>query len=140
MAKQALYKIQIPTHDNLKNPLGDLATAAHHHLWKTTGNQASRIVRGVQGNWEGDPQEGFDDLEVYAEDTPHMDSHVKQLAKHLNEAANQWGMFVVKHGGNGVDSWVIDNPKYQEGVPAPAAVSTGNAPADNNPPATTPPA
>lgn len=120
MAKQALYTIQIPTSDNLGNPLGDLATAGHHWLWQQTGQQGSRIRRGIHGNWEGE-QEVYDDLEVMAEDTPEMDSHIKQLAKHLNEAANQWGMFVMKQGAQGPQSWVIDNPSYQEGAPAPVA-------------------
>lgn len=120
---QAKWTVQIPTHDNLGNHLGDLATAAHHHLWQQTGHKGSRIRRGVHGNWEDDPQESFDDLEVFAEDTPHMDSHIKQLAKHLNEAANQWGMFVIKEGGGHVNSFVIDNPKYAEGAPAPVVAN-----------------
>lgn len=128
MAKQAMWVLQIPTHDNLNNHLGDLATAAHHHLWKTIGQQGTRIVRGVHGNWEGNPQESFDDLQVIGEDRPEMDSHIKQLAKHLNEAGNQWGMFVIKHGPNGIDSYVIDNPKYVEGAPAPVVNSPGVMP------------
>lgn len=128
MAKQAMWIIQIPTHDNLGNHLGDLATAAHHHLWQTIGQQGTRIRRGVHGNWENDPQETFDDLEIIGEDTPEMDSHIKQLAKHLNEAGNQWGMFVIKQGGGNIQSYVIDNPKYQEGAPAPVVKSPGAMP------------
>lgn len=128
MAKQALYTIQIPTHDNLGNHLGDLATAAHHWLWQKTGQQGSRIRRNTHGNWQDDPQETFDDLEVIGEDSPHMDSHIKQLAKHLNEAGNQWGMFVMKQGGGNVTSWVVDNPHYQEGAPAPVAQFAGTTP------------
>lgn len=121
MASQALYTIQIPTTDNLGNQLHDLATVGHHWLWQNAGIQGSRIRRGVHGNWEGNPQETFDDLEIVAEDKPEMDSYVKQLAAHLNEAANQWGMFVIKQGGGNVQSWVISNKKYKEGAPAPAA-------------------
>lgn len=122
MANQAKYTLQIPTTDNLGNQLPDLATAGHHWLWQQTGVQGSRILPGVKGNWEADPQELFDDLQIFAEDTPKMDSFIKQLAKHLNEAGNQWGMFVMKEGGGHVQSWVIDNPKYVEGAPAPGAV------------------
>lgn len=128
MAKQALYTVQIPTHDNLGNPLGDLATAGHHWLWQNVKQSGSRIKRGVHGNWENDPQESFDDLEVIAEDTPEMDSHIKQLAAHMGEAANQWGIFVMKVGGGNVNSWVVPNPKYQEGATAPVAMSPGGRP------------
>lgn len=120
---QAKWTLQIPTHDNLGNHLGDLATAAHHHLWTQAGQNASRIRRGVQGNWEGDPQENFDDFEVYGEDTPHLDSHIKQLAQHLSVAANQWGMHLMKEGGGNVSSMVINNPHYVEGAPAPVVAN-----------------
>lgn len=122
MANQAQYTLQIPTHDNLGNPLPDLAAAGHHWLWQQAGLQGSRITRGITGIWEGQ-EEIYDDLEVIAEDTPKIDSFIKQLAKHLCEAANQWGIFVKKHGGGNVQSWVINNPKYVEGQPAPGALS-----------------
>jgi hypothetical protein len=48
-----------------------------------------------------------------------MDSHVKQLAAEVARGGNQWGVFVTKEGGTpAMQSWVIDNPQYQEGQPA----------------------
>lgn len=130
MAQQAKYVLMIPHKDNLGNDLGDLATAAHYWLFKMTGNEGSYIEGPKRGNWRDDPQETFDHLITYAEDSPEMDSHIKQLAVHIAEAANQWGMFVAKEGGkSGIQSWVIPNPKYQEGQPAPVAQNPGTLPA-----------
>jgi hypothetical protein len=116
----------VPQKDNLGNPLGDLATAAHHWLFYGPGPrvQGSYIHRNLEGNWRDDPQEKFDHLITVAEDTPEMDSHVKQLAHHIGESANQWGVFVMKEGKKGgIQSWVIDNRSYQEGQPSELAQS-----------------
>jgi hypothetical protein len=48
-----------------------------------------------------------------------MDSHIKQLAHHVGESANQWGVFVMKEGGkSGIQSWIINNRAYREGEPS----------------------
>lgn len=123
MASQAKYTIHIPQHDNLGNQLGDIATAAHH--WLRYGpvpkHDGSYIHRDIEGNWRDYPQERFDHLITVADDHPEMDSHIKQLAAHIGDAANQWTVMVLKEGKNGIQKWMIDNPKYREGEPAPLA-------------------
>lgn len=121
MANQAKYVVMIPQRDNLGNDLGDVATAAHH--WLTYGPgpkiEGSFIHRNIDGNWRDHPRETFDHLITYAQDTPEMDSHVKQLAAHVAEHGNQWGVMVAKEGGKkGVDSWIIPNPQYRDGESA----------------------
>jgi hypothetical protein len=116
---QAKYIMMVPTHDNLGNHLGDLAYAGHQHLHKNAGISGSYVERGKTGFWEKDAPEEFDHLITYAPDSPEMDSHWKQLANHMAEAANQWGIFCVKEGEGGPQSWVVSNPHYQEGQPAP---------------------
>lgn len=121
MAAQAKYTVMIPQKDNLGNDLGDVASAAHHWLFyapKGPKVEASFIHRNIDGNWRDDPQETFDHLVTFAEDHPEMDSHVKQLAAHVGQATNQWGVFVMKEGKNGPQSWVIPNNDYAHGAPA----------------------
>ena len=118
---QAKYTIMIPRRDNLGNELGDVATAAHHWLHYGPGPKinGSFIHRNIEGNWRDDPQETFDHLITYADDQPEVDSHIKQLAAHIGDHANQWGVFVAKEGGkNGVDSWIIPNPNFRQDEPA----------------------
>lgn len=118
---QAKYTLMIPKKDNLGNPLGDIATAAHH--WLRYGpapkHEGSHILRDITGNWRDDDPEQFDHLITVANDTPEMDSHIKQLAVHVADSANQWGLFVMKEGGKqGVQAWTISNPNYREGQPS----------------------
>ncbi len=107
----AKYVVQIPTHDNEGNMLVDLAQTAHESLFRhapgQSNIQASRVRYGIGGHWRGDPQEMFNDLEVYAEDTPETDSTMKQLAVHVAEVANQWGVMVFKEGGGAPKSWMM---------------------------------
>lgn len=118
-AQTAKYTVQIPTHDNLGNPLGNISTAAHEWLWRATGVQGTQIHGPIRGNWRDHGEETYELLTSYAPDTPEMDSHVKQLAQEIARGANQWGVFVTKEGGkSGVQSWVIENPHYVEGQPA----------------------
>lgn len=121
---QAKYTVMIPRRDNLGNDLGDLATAAHHWLWQVAGTEGSYIEGPKRGNWRDDPQEEFDHLITYAADTPEIDSHIKQLAVHIAEAANQWGVFVTKESKDGPRSWTMSNPNYQEGQPSSLARTT----------------
>lgn len=123
--QEAKYTVMIPLRDNLGNQLPNLSTAAHHLLWKNTGVQGSYITGPHKGNWENSPQEEFEHLVTVAPDTPENDSHIKNLAHTIAEAANQWGVFVMKEGKGGIQSWVIDNPGYTEGHPAPLAQANG---------------
>jgi hypothetical protein len=115
MASQAKYTIHIPTHDNLGQPLRDLATAAHRHLFQNGVIEGSYIEPGKKGNWRNDPQETFDHLVTYAEDKPETDSHLKQTATHIADLANQWGVTVTKEGPKGPMLWIVDNPGYRDG-------------------------
>ena len=118
----AKYIIQIPTHDNDGNLLKDIASAAHESLFRYAPNvniEGTRIRRGIQGNWRDNPAEQFDDLEVYADDAPEMDSTMKELATHVAEIANQWGVMVFKEGDGAPKAWEMNAP----GV-------TGEGPAD----------
>src|SRR4051794_3448004 len=123
---QAKYTIMVPKKDNLGQPLKDLATAAHQHLFQNHGLQGSHILPNAKGNWEADPQEPFDLLITSAEDTPETDSIIKSTASYVAEVANQWSVFVMKDGGKvGHTSWLINNPSYREGQGAdPSVVAT----------------
>lgn len=113
---EAKYVIMIPTTDNQGNKLVDLATAAHHWLfYGPLKVQGSYIDPGKKGNWRDNPQEIMDHLVTFAEDAPEMDSHIKQLAVHVAQVANQWGIFVTKESKQGPQSWVIDNPGFVDG-------------------------
>lgn len=118
MAAKAKFSIHVPTRDNLGNQLRDLATAAHQHLFQNAGIDGSYIERGKDGNWRDDPQEKLDHLVTFADDTPEIESHMKQTAAHIGDLANQWGVTVTKEGKDGPNLWVIDNPNYAEGAPA----------------------
>lgn len=118
----AKYIIQIPTTDNEGNKLKDLAAAAHESLYRyapVKGIQGTRIRRGIQGNWADDEPETFDDLEVYADDSPEVDSTMKELAVHVAELANQWGVMVFKEGEGAPKAWQMEAPNV-----------TGTGPAD----------
>lgn len=119
VAGQAKYMIMIPKVDNLGNPLTNIASAAHRYLFYGPLNvEGSYIDPGKEGNWRDDEPETYDHLITFAEDTPQMDSQIKQLAAEIAEAANQWGVFMTKEGGGNVKSWNIANPMYREGEPA----------------------
>lgn len=117
----AKYIIQIPTTDNVGNKLKDLAVAAHESLYRYSpvqGIQGSRIRRGIQGQWADDAPEVYDDLEVYADDSPEVDSTMKQLAVHVAELANQWGVMVFKEGEGAPKAWQMESPNADGQGPA----------------------
>lgn len=116
---QAKYSIMIPKVDNLGNPLTNIAAAAHHFLfYGPLKVEGSYIDPNKQGNWRDTEPEPHDILVTVAEDSPEMDSQMKQLAAHVAEVANQWGIFVMKEGKNGIQSWTVANSSYREGEPA----------------------
>lgn len=118
MRGEAKYEIQVPVQDNLGNQLRDLATAGHQYLHHEAGIDGSQIHGPIRGNWRDDPQEPFNLLTVYADDTPEHDSHVKALAKNIGMAANQWAVFATKSAGDKHQTWPINNPHYVPGAPA----------------------
>jgi hypothetical protein len=123
MPTRSKYTVQIPVKDNLGQPLKDIATAAHHYLHNgPIKNVGSKIYRNVEGNWRDDPQERFDDLILVVDDTPEMDSAVKQLAVHIADVANQWGVYVTKEGKNGIQDWVMPPPQFRKGEGADPAM------------------
>lgn len=117
---QAKYNVMIPTVDNLGNKLVDIAGAAHTFLFYQGMADGSWIETGQRGHWRDDEPEPHETLVTIQEDTPEMDGVIKQLAVHIAEVANQWGIHVYKEGKNGIKSWVINNSHYREGEPAEA--------------------
>lgn len=59
--------------------------------------------------------QGFPDdrILVYAEETPEVDGHMKQLGVYLAEAVNASHITVVKEGKNGVATWAMANKHFQ---------------------------
>lgn len=116
----AQYRVQIPATDLTGFPLHpQLPAGAHKWL-------AEKQPRALQQAWvEGPHQHAYGPghhLVVIAEESPEMDSHVKQLAAHVGELANHPTVLASKQGKNGLESWVIPNRKYTEGQPSNAAV------------------
>lgn len=111
----AKYSVYVPKHDTLGNPLADLAKAAHDHL---AYGPTKRHIKGSQIHRGIEMGSGPHDVVVaYAEDSPEMDSHVKQVASFVGELANHPSLFVSKEGKN-VTSWPIRNSLYRHGEPA----------------------
>lgn len=106
MAK-AHYTIHVP---NLHR---NVAIAAHHYL--TAGP-----VRGIHS---GTVQFGHphDALTVVGEETPELDSHVKQTATFIADVANEPSLSVIKQGKGHVAHWTMHNPNYN-----PQLVDQGN--------------
>lgn len=104
---QSKYTVFIPSHAK------SVAIAAHHYL--TMGPLA---VKGATVH-HGTP---YDTLIAYAEDTPEMDSHMKQLGVFVGEVANTQVVTVAKEGKN-IATWQMRNPFYQ-----PPQLQVPNAP------------
>lgn len=110
--------VAIPTTDNLGNKLVSVAQYAHQYLFQNFRNQGSWIEPGKVGLWRDDEPEMYDHLITVAEETPEMDSNVKQLAAYVADVCNQWGVFCLKEGKNGPVKWEIANPEFRPGEPA----------------------
>lgn len=116
MAKQALYRISVPAHDELGRALHErLPSASHRWLRSTHPNL-------FHDGWVEGPHEGLNGVANHvvtiADDTPETDSYVKQLAAHVGEVANHPATTAVKTGPNGAESWVVTNRNYAPGVGA----------------------
>lgn len=115
---QAQYRVSIPAADNLGQRISpNFPVAAHHWLYHAhPGLFSGSWIEGPhKGMWQEDAPEDFYHLVTTTDDCPEADSHIKQLAKHVAHAANQWGVYAQKNGENGVEKWMIDNPEYVEG-------------------------
>lgn len=116
---QAKYSIMVPKVDNLGNPLVNLAEYAHHHLfYGPLKIEGSYVDPNKLGQWRDSDPEPHDILVTVAEDNPEMDSQIKHLAVQIADVANQWGLFIMKEGKNGIQSWTVSNPSYRDGQPA----------------------
>lgn len=114
----AKYTIHVPTHDTMGNLLQDLSYQAHNHLSKALG----RMIHSL--HVEGPYQHGTSTarhLLLVAHDTPEVDSHVKQTATQLAEAANHPVVTVIKESQQGIQPWTMQNKKY-DGGPSPVAI------------------
>lgn len=122
----------IPLVDNVGNDLAPIADYAHQVLVNAGMVDGSWVDPGQRGLWLDQPAEPHETLNTIQEDSPDMDSFIKQTAKQIAELANQWGIFVHKQGKQGIQSWTIDNPSYREGEPA-DAVALANPPVQQQP-------
>lgn len=109
MAK-AHYTIHIPNHAR------QIGIAAHHYL--TNGP-----IRGVGAATLqfGHPH---DSLVVVGDESPELDSHMKQTGTFIGDVANAPYIDVIKHGKN-IAHWQMLNPHYQQqAVAQPAAFAS----------------
>lgn len=110
MPASARYTIHIP-HSG-----ADLATATHHYL--STGHvpvDGVVVHRGVDASFDG-PPEPHDLVQAYGQDTPELDSHMKQVGAYVGELANRPTIWVSKENGKSMANWPIRNPMYQPAV------------------------
>ena len=110
---QAKYSIQIPTQDNLGQPLKDLSAAVHTYLFRNFGVEGSWKDTGQIGYWRDDDPEPYETLVTIQEESPEMDSAVKEAGKFVAEIANQWGIHVHKSSSNGPASWIVNNSSFR---------------------------
>lgn len=99
---KARYELHIP------NQARNVAIAAHHYL-------TSGPVRGIQSATVqfGHPH---DTLVVMGEESPELDSHIKQTGTFVGDVANTPFINVSKQGKN-IAHWQMVNPHYQPQPP-----------------------
>lgn len=71
----------------------------------------SYLDRGKWAHWPGGGPEMHDLLVLHGDDSPEMDSHVKQLAREVGRHGQLPAVFATKEGSKGLMSWVVDNPE-----------------------------
>jgi hypothetical protein len=99
---KAKYSVFIPSEAR------QVAVAAHHYLsYGPLATSAATVQHGHP----------FDILIVFAEDTPEIDSHIKQLGVFVGEVANAQSIHVTKETGKAVHTWELANPYYQPPAP-----------------------
>ena len=123
----------IPTVDNLGQPLSGIARASHEFLLRRGMVDGSWVQGGQTGFWAEDEPEPHETLHTIQEESPEMDSVIKELAVNIGEMANQWGINVYKNGKNGIQQWIVNNPQYREGEGADelALANTPSPPRDD---------
>lgn len=107
---KAHYTIHVPSHAR------QVAIAAHHYL-------TSGPIRGVNTATVsfGHPN---DALHVVGDETPELDSHIKQTGTFIGDVANVSHIDVTKQGKN-VAHWPMANPHYQPQPAGPPAALAG---------------
>lgn len=109
---KAKYTVFIPSEAK------QVAIAAHHYL------SYGPLATGASTVHYGHP---FDTLVTFAEDSPEIDSHMKQLGTFVGEVANAQSIHVTKETGKALKTWELHNPFYQP--PQPQAMHIGQPPA-----------
>lgn len=72
--------------------------------------------------------QAFKHLVIVSNDSPEVDSHVKQLASHVGELTNHPATAVLKEGKGGPQGWTIANKLHDGGTAHPAAISFWSGP------------
>jgi hypothetical protein len=111
--QEARYTILVPQTDDIGNALKDLSGYVRTSLEKA-------LPRATVWQ-EGSRSKGFESygtVVLIAPETPEVDSHVKQMAHYVGEAANRWGVTCFKEGKQGIKTWQIQNASYRADEPA----------------------
>lgn len=105
----ALYTINIPTHDPLGHQLVNLAD--HPDV------DFSRLKRMVHDVHTEGPHEGYPyrQLKILAVDHPQVDAHVKSTASNIGSLSGHQAITIHKQGPNGIEPWSISNRLYNGG-------------------------
>lgn len=101
----AKYTIHVPAADELGNPL-KAHRAVHQHLLNV-GHETPSIQEGYP----------IHQVSTWAEESPEMDSSIKQIGTYAGEVTNAPHIYVTKEGQN-TARWPMRNPHYMEGMPA----------------------
>ncbi|WP_028058429.1 hypothetical protein [Candidatus Solirubrobacter pratensis] len=106
MTGVAKYVIMIPRVPHAPS----LAQDAQHAL--VNGDQPLHhafLDPGKWAHWPGEEPQLHDLVVAYADETPVMDSHVKQLARTIGKHGNLAAVFALKEGNGRVTPWKIHN-------------------------------
>lgn len=111
---EAKYTILVPRHDDQGNILIPIAGYAREYL-----NQLGIMKHiYVEDSFTRNEQDSLQSIVVVADDTPEVDSTIKQTASYLGELVNRWGIAVFKEGKDGIRTWEIANTNYRPDEPA----------------------
>lgn len=107
----AQYEILIPQH-----PL-NLAPHALTYLTSQVQAASAHVEPPRQVSMAGEPGM-YEPLVFIAEENPQTDSHAKQVAAYVGEAANVPSVLVTRHGKSGIQVWPVKNSQYVPSMPA----------------------
>lgn len=113
----AQYEVLIPKADTLGYPIRDLAPHAMQYLISAIEVVKAEVEPERRVWWLG-KEEPFDALVFIAEDNPQTDSHAKQVAAYVGDAANQDVILVTKQGKSGIQTWPVKNSQHVPGQPS----------------------